>query len=123
MRSLDAGTRIDEDRQAYRDLVRFFATWKAASAKGRREAVKQLEHLKAPRAARGRPPKHEPEHYSEVARIYEESRAMNRTTRRAVAQYFDVSDAVADHWIRKARALGLIERKAPKPGADRRKRK
>jgi hypothetical protein len=56
----------------------------------------------------GRPPKYDVNHYVEVVRIYGEAYARNRTSTRAVAAHFRVSETAAAKWVAKARKLGLL---------------
>jgi hypothetical protein len=62
----------------------------------------------------GRPPTYGLEHWQEVARIYREAYAKNRTPTRAVARHFSkawrrqVSETAAAKWVAKCRALELL---------------
>lgn len=57
---------------------------------------------------RGRPPKYGPEHFEEVARVYREAFAINRTPTRAVARHFETTSAAAAKWVARCRQLGLL---------------
>ena len=56
----------------------------------------------------GRPPIYGPEHWQEVARIYTEAWAKNKTPTRAVARHWGVSESAAAKWVAKCRDLGLL---------------
>ena len=107
LRSLKADGLIQENIEAFGDLVEWASKLASTGAKARREATRVLESMNAPRR-RGRPPEYPPEHYEKVATVYSEAHAANRTPRRAVAREFGVSETKAGHWIAKARKLGYL---------------
>ncbi len=56
----------------------------------------------------GRPPVYGPDHFVEVARVYREAYARNRTPTRAVATHFQTTEAAAAKWVARCRELGLL---------------
>ncbi len=74
------------------------------------ERIAELEkQWSEPRA--GAPPRCEPSHWAEVARVYREAVADSRSPRRALQQHFPEckSTATARNWTSRARELGLLE--------------
>lgn len=61
-----------------------------------------------PRPRGGRRPKYGPEHYAEVARVYREAYASNRTPTLAVARHFKATSSAAAKWVAKCRDDGLL---------------
>jgi hypothetical protein len=67
------------------------------------------DYTAGPRSHKGgRPPKYDPEHFAEVARIYREALGNRKTPTRAVARHFKTSHTAAAKWVAKARELGLL---------------
>jgi len=110
LRSLRADGLISDNRNDFKDLAAWARGRQESQAKVRRVAAQALQSLEQPRR-RGRPPKYTAEHYAEVANVYANA-AENRTPRRAVARHFDVTEATAAHWVRKARELGFLGKSA-----------
>ena len=59
-------------------------------------------------------PGHPPEHYQQVAEVYDEAIDEGDPPTQSVAEAFDVPYTTAARWVRRARALGLLP--PPTPG-------
>ena len=57
---------------------------------------------------------HTPEHYRQVAEVYDEAIDAGDPPTQAVAETFDVPYTTAARWVRRARDLGLLP--PPTPG-------
>jgi hypothetical protein len=62
------------------------------------------------RPARRRPTVLTPSHLAEVARVCADARERGESTRRAVADAFDISENTARNWIQKGQQQGVIPR-------------
>jgi transposase len=51
---------------------------------------------------------HPPEHYRQVAEVYDEALEAEDPPTRAVAEAFSVPYSTAARWVRRTRALGLL---------------
>ncbi|MDQ1437952.1 MAG: hypothetical protein QOK43_1581 [Acidimicrobiaceae bacterium] len=51
---------------------------------------------------------HTPEHYRQVAEVYDEAIDAQDPPTQSVAEAFDVPYTTAARWVRRARALGLL---------------
>lgn len=51
---------------------------------------------------------HPPEHYQQVAEVYDEAIDEGDPPTQAVAEAFDVPYTTAARWVRRARVLGLL---------------
>lgn len=60
---------------------------------------------------------HPPEHYAQVAEVYDEALEVDDPPTRAVAEAFAVPYSTAARWIRRARQLGHLP--SPVPGMAR----
>jgi hypothetical protein len=108
LRSIAVGRLVDE----IRDLMASETTPARYGARGELPA-KEVEAIRFRWRAGvkgGRPPTYDVEHFVEVARIYNEANATNRTPTRAVARYFDVPQSTAAKWVARCRdpRLGLL---------------
>lgn len=59
-------------------------------------------------------PGHPPEHYHQVAEVYDEALEAGDPPTQAVAHAFGVPYSTAARWVRRTRALGLLP--PPRPG-------
>lgn len=103
LRSLNISGLIDKHRPrgVYREMV-------VIEEPGGRN----IELLLPPDVARsnkgGRPPQYPMEHWREVARVYREAYANNRTPTRAVARHWEKQQSTAAKWVARCREMGLL---------------
>jgi len=57
--------------------------------------------------------RHPPEHYQQVAEVYDEAIEAGYPPTQSVAETFDVPYTTAARWVRRTRALGLLPPPAP----------